>query len=277
MSYNSNGYIMLDFSMLDFSRTNQIIDGEWRFVSPMESAGGIYQRVFEIVGTNKFVLILNAQSKTPLPACVSFVNSSYVIESFLYNFAITMDDNVRIENVSSDIIKDGIISAGTTWSSSKIKDELDNKVNTSSLSEVAISGNYNDLLDKPDLPVYGSDIPVSSSTTETVAQAIEGINGLFDDLLKVVYFSNSESILIPANGAINVTAQQMNISTPTGYVPIAIGSVYSSSNSVIFRSFSAYVTGTSSFGVARNVSNEAINAIFNCSILFAKSSIVSYG
>lgn len=111
--YNSNGYIMLDFSILDFSRTNQIIDG-------------IYQRVFEIVGTNKFVLILNAQSKTPLPACVSFVNSSYVIESFLYNFVITIDDNVRIENVSSDLIKDGIISAASTWSSQKINDALSN-------------------------------------------------------------------------------------------------------------------------------------------------------
>lgn len=113
MPYNSNGYIMLDFSMLDFSRTNQVIEG-------------IYQRVFEIVGANKFVLILNAQSKTPLPACVSFVNSSYVIESFLYNFAITLDDNVRIENVSTDIIKDGIISAGTTWSSQKINEALSN-------------------------------------------------------------------------------------------------------------------------------------------------------
>jgi len=112
---DSNGYIMLDFSMLDFSRINQIIDG-------------IYQRVFEIVGTHKFVLILNAQSKTPLPACVSFVNSSYVIESFLYNFTITIDDNVRIENVSADIIKDGIISPGTTWSSEKINSLIGSSV-----------------------------------------------------------------------------------------------------------------------------------------------------
>lgn len=109
----SNGYIMLDFSMIDFSRHNQIIDG-------------IYQRVFEVVGVNKFVIILGADEKTPLPACVSFTNGSYVIESFLFNFAITVDDNVRIENVSADIIKDGIISAGTTWSSNKIKNEIDN-------------------------------------------------------------------------------------------------------------------------------------------------------
>lgn len=120
--YNSNGYIMLDFSMLDFSRTNQIIDG-------------IYQRVFEIVGINKFVLILNAQSKTPLPACVSFVNSSYVIESFLYNFAITLDDNVRIENVSSDLIKDGIVSAATTWSSSKINNEILSLIDDDDISD----------------------------------------------------------------------------------------------------------------------------------------------
>ena len=109
----SNGYIMLDFSMLDFSRHNQVIDG-------------IYKRVFEIVGVNKFVIILGADEKTPLPACVSFTNGSYVIESFLFNFVITGDDNVRIENVSTDIIKDGIVSAGTTWSSAKIQNELEN-------------------------------------------------------------------------------------------------------------------------------------------------------
>lgn len=112
---DSNGYIMLDFSMLDFSKHNQIIDG-------------IYKRVFEIVGVNKFVIILGADDKTPLPACVSFVNGSYVIESFLFNFAITIDDNVRIENVSADLIKDGIISPATTWSSEKINSLIGSSV-----------------------------------------------------------------------------------------------------------------------------------------------------
>ncbi len=150
MAYNSNGYIMLDFSMLDFSRKNQIVNG-------------IYQKVFEIVGTNKFVLILNAQSKTPLPACVSFVNSSYVIESFLYNFSITFDDNVRIENVSSDIIKDGIVSAGTTWSSAKIQNELENLPAPEAISyidvEQSVGTNYGvctitNLLDDGMIPLF---------------------------------------------------------------------------------------------------------------------------
>lgn len=124
---DSNGYIMLDFSMLDFSRHNQIIEG-------------IYKRVFEIVGINKFVIILGADNKTPLPACVSFTNGSYVIESFLFNFVITIDDNVRIENVSADIIKDGIISAGTTWSSEKINSLIGSSV---SFNFDDISGSYN--------------------------------------------------------------------------------------------------------------------------------------
>ena len=123
---DSNGYIMLDFSILDFSKHNQVIDG-------------IYKRVFEIVGSNKFVIILGVDDKTPLPACVSFTNGSYVIESFLFNFAITVDDNVRIEHVSADLIKDGIISSGTTWSSEKINSLIGSSV---TFDFEDISGSY---------------------------------------------------------------------------------------------------------------------------------------
>lgn len=152
----SNGYIMLDFSMLDFSRHNQVIDG-------------IYKRVFEIVGANKFVIILGADEKTPLPACVSFTNGSYVIESFLFNFAITADDNVRIENVSTDIIKDGIISAGTTWSSSKIKSELENLPTPSAI-------NYIDV-----------------QKTLGVTNGICDITGLLDDNMIPLFVANNDN------------------------------------------------------------------------------------
>lgn len=109
---DSNGYIMLDFSPIDFSKKNQVIYG-------------LFDRISDVKAVNKFIIILNIQgNKTPLPAVMTYINNSYVIESFLYNFTITSDDNIRIDNVSADIIKDGIISAGSTWSSQKINNEI---------------------------------------------------------------------------------------------------------------------------------------------------------
>lgn len=109
MAYNSDGYIMFDFSGVNFSHTNQTIDG-------------IYKKCREIIGTNKFIIVINANGKTPLPSACSFVNNQYVIESVLYSFTISINDNLRIKkNTSaSELIDDDHISISTTYSSDKI-------------------------------------------------------------------------------------------------------------------------------------------------------------
>lgn len=99
--------------------------------------------------------------------------------------------------------------------------------------------------------------------------------GAVGELFKRVQFANSASITVPANGAVNITANDLNIITPTGYTPVAISSLYSSSNSVVMRSFNCFATGTSSFGVARNVSGSSESVIFNVAILYIKSGFVS--
>lgn len=114
MAYNSDGYIMFDFSGVNFSRTNQTIDG-------------IYQKCRDIIGTNKFIIVINANRKTPLPSVCSFVNNQYVIESVLYNFTISSNDNLLIKkNTSaSELIDDDHISIATTYSSNKIEQMVD--------------------------------------------------------------------------------------------------------------------------------------------------------
>ena len=109
MAYNSDGYIMFDFSGVNFSRTNQTIDG-------------IYQKCREIIGTNKFIIVINANGKTPLPSVCSFINNQYVIESVLYSFTISSNDNLLIKkNTSaSELIDDDHTSISTTYSSNKI-------------------------------------------------------------------------------------------------------------------------------------------------------------
>ena len=115
MAYNSDGYIMFDFSGVNFSRTNQTIDG-------------IYQKCRDIIGTNKFIIVINANGKTPLPSVCSFVNNQFVIESVLYSFTISSNDNLLIKkNTSaSELIDDDHESISTTYSSNKINQLIGN-------------------------------------------------------------------------------------------------------------------------------------------------------
>ena len=106
MAYNSDGYIMVDFSMVDFRRTNQTIDG-------------LFDRCEKVIGTNKFVIVINANNKTPLPSTVCITNGQYVIESVLYTFSISSNDNLHItkKTTPEELIDDDHITLKTTWSS----------------------------------------------------------------------------------------------------------------------------------------------------------------
>ena len=120
MAYNSDGYIMIDFTEVDFRRTNQTIDG-------------LYKRCVDVIGTNKFILVINANGRTPLPATCSFTNNQYVIDTCIYMFAISSNDNLFIRRndvPASDIIDDNSVSVDKTWSSNKIDTELDGKQDT---------------------------------------------------------------------------------------------------------------------------------------------------
>lgn len=109
MAYNSDGYIMLDFADVDFRQTNQYIEG-------------LYDRMVKVVGTNKFVIVINANNKTPLPSTVSIMNDQYVIESCLYSFSVNSSDMLHITKHTSvdEIIDDDHVSVSTTYSSAKI-------------------------------------------------------------------------------------------------------------------------------------------------------------
>ena len=125
MAYNSDGYIMIDFTEVDFRRTNQTIEG-------------LYKRCVDVIGTNKFILVINANGRTPLPATCSFTNNQYVIDTCIYMFAISSNDNLFIRRndvPASDIIDDNSISVDKTWSSNKINTELEGKADTSALAD----------------------------------------------------------------------------------------------------------------------------------------------
>ena len=113
MAYNSDGYIMVDFSMVDFRQTNQYIEG-------------LFERLRCVIGTNKFVLVINANGKTPLPSTVSITNGQYVIESCIYTFSVNSSDMLHItRHDPTGLIDDTVITDDKTWSSYKINAEIE--------------------------------------------------------------------------------------------------------------------------------------------------------
>ena len=126
MAYNSDGYIMLDFADVDFRQTNQYIEG-------------LYDRMVKVVGTNKFVIVINANNKTPLPSTVSITNGQYVIESCLYSFSVNSSDLLHITKHTSvdEIIDDDHVSSSTTYSSQKILSSINAAISDLTFTELS--------------------------------------------------------------------------------------------------------------------------------------------
>lgn len=189
--YNSDGYVLIDMSDVDITRSSQNIPG-------------IFNRVVEVIDTNKLALIINAGNNTPMAAIVHKKLNYYVINTTLFIFTINSNDIVIVEEAGEatvDVtivptltegtkiadfaigsvegslyapeqqseINDNVTASNTTWSSDKINTELSGKVDSSDLATVATTGAYSDLTDTPNIPTKTSDL-VNDSGFITSAQ-----------------------------------------------------------------------------------------------------------
>lgn len=178
--YNSDGYILIDLTGVDITKTNQYLKG-------------IFNRVISVIDTNKLALVINAGDLTPMAAIVRKKLNYYVITTNLYIFTINTNDIIVIEEAGEatvDVsivptllsgvkvadfaigategsiyvpeqeteINDNTTSDHTTWSSDKLSSDLALKADISSLATVATSGNYDDLTNKPTIPTKTSDL-----------------------------------------------------------------------------------------------------------------------
>lgn len=188
--YNSDGYVMIDMSDVDLTRSSQNIPG-------------IYKRVLEVIDTNKLALIVNAGNNTPMAAVVHKKLNYYKITTLLYIFTINTNDIVIVEesgeatvdveivptltegtkiadfaigSIEGELfapsqqseINDNVTAVNSTWSSSKINTELSAKADTSDLATVATSGSYTDLSNKPTIPVLTDLIDDTTTAQNTV-------------------------------------------------------------------------------------------------------------
>lgn len=188
--YNSDGYVMIDMSDVDLTKSSQNIPG-------------IYKRVLEVIDTNKLALIVNAGNNTPMAAVVHKKLNYYKITTLLYIFTINTNDIVIVEEsgeatvdveivptltegtkiadfsigaVEGELfapsqqseINDNVTAVNSTWSSSKISTELSAKADTGDLATVATSGSYTDLSNKPTIPVLTDLIDDTTESTTKV-------------------------------------------------------------------------------------------------------------
>lgn len=180
MYNNSDGYILIDMKDVNMTLSTQHING-------------IFNRIVEVIDTNKLAVVINAGDNTPMAAIVHKKFNYYVINTTLYIFTINSNDIVIIEEageatvdveivptlmsgtkiadyaigaVTGELyaptptseINDNVIAESSTWSSDKINTELSSKADSSSLSAVATSGNYADLSNKPTIPTKTSEL-----------------------------------------------------------------------------------------------------------------------
>lgn len=222
---------------------------------------------------------LGATANTPATIIVQRAPTAgqFAVEESVQLIHQTTNDNVTDSHILRVVNNDtyrGLEAANTSGSTGSGKTIL-TVDNTNNLKSDCVVREYVDSRNIQDL----ANVSISTSDNNkllgvTVSDSSISV-GAVSDLFKRVQFANSASITVPANGAVNITANDMHISTPTGYVPVAIASVYCTSNNVILRSFNCYATGTASFGVARNVSGSSESVIFNVAILYIKSEFVS--
>lgn len=180
MYNNSDGYILIDLKDVNMTLSTQHING-------------IFNRIVEVIDTNKLAVVINAGDNTPMAAIVHKKFNYYVINTTLYIFTINSNDIVIVEEageatvdveivptlmsgtkiadfaigaVTGELfaptptseINDNVIAESSTWSSDKINTELSGKADSSSLASVATSGSYADLSNKPTIPTKTSEL-----------------------------------------------------------------------------------------------------------------------
>ena len=179
-NYNSDGYIMIDLSDVDVTKSTQNVHG-------------IYSRILNVIDANKLILIVNHQGLTPQAAICNKMLNYYVITTNLYIYKINSNDIVIIEQAGSSSVEvsiiptlmsgtkianfaigsvegelyapefeseinDNVTASNSTWSSDKISTELSTKADSSSLATVATTGSYTDLSNKPTIPTKTSEL-----------------------------------------------------------------------------------------------------------------------
>lgn len=160
-----------------------------------------------------------------------------------------------------------------TQTGSQVQTALD-KVGTTALSTTAtdLSNAVNELVTDiggNTTKIGDLDNLVTTAKTDTVSAINEVATDLRGgNLFKLVQYSASYTI--SANGSLSLTANDLDMSTPSGYTPIAVVVIGSGNSNVAIRYVNATATGTSNALGFRSVSTASLTASATLQILYVK-------
>ena len=256
--YNSDGYVMIDMSDVDLTRSSQNIPG-------------IYKRVLEVIDTNKLALIVNAGNNTPMAAVVHKKLNYYKITTLLYIFTINTNDIVIVEesgeatvdveivptltsgtkiadfsigSIEGELyaptqqseINDNVTAVNSTWSSTKISTELSAKADTSDLATVATTGAYSDLTGTPTIPTKVSELQNDSGYVPSTSLAAVATSGAYSDLTGTPTIPTKVSELQNDSGYITNSITKESKSYASGIAKSGSGLTMTTYNKIVFIS-----------------------------------------
>lgn len=248
MYNNSDGYILIDMKDVNMTLSTQHING-------------IFNRIVEVIDTNKLAVVINAGDNTPMAAIVHKKFNYYVINTTLYIFTINSNDIVIIEEageatvdveivptlmsgtkiadyaigaVTGELyaptptseINDSVIAESSTWSSDKINTELSAKADSSSLASVATSGSYADLSNKPTIPTKTSELQndsgfITSAQVPTIDDSTVSSSSVWSSYKTSNELADKADITDVA-AALSLKQDALTTTTPTCAYTIAI-------------------------------------------------------
>ena len=134
---------------------------------------------------------------------------------------------------------------------------------------------YNGILYKVTSAIAVGDTltPGTNITATNVGDQIKSLNDSLGSLFKIKEYSTS-SKTVAGNAEFSVTGSDLRLSTPGGYVPVAMLRFYVNNGNLSIRSVNATATGNSAFINGRNMRGSTIDYNASATILYALSSTV---
>ena len=289
--YNSDGYILIDLSSADMSKSNQYMPG-------------LYHRVtVDCLGVNKLALVINAGDLTPMSAVINKSLNYYVITTSLYIFKINSNDILIIEEAGSSSVEvaivptliegikiadfqvgsttgelfappqqseinDNVPSDHTTYSSDKIDTLLNGKVNSSDLSTVATTGSYTDLTNKPTIPTKVSELQNDSGYVPGSSLATVATTGSYDDLTNKPTIPTKVSELQNDSSYATTTELTNGLSTKANssdvYTKTEVNNLFNTQNIKSVTRITANVTTGSTGNIPTDINNDGKHYITGC-------------
>ena len=111
----------------------------------------------------------------------------------------------------------------------------------------------------------GSDVPLSAECGKTLYNTLSGL---------IIIRNYSATYSIAANGTVHLSANDLQITWPSGYIPLSVYELTSGYQDVLVRNIILSSTGTDHVLTLRNISNVAVNnATLYLTVKYIKSSV----